>query len=481
MKRINHAASIAAATLVLGAAATFGTSPTAHADGSVTLTGYGADSCAAPSTSQMSAFYSNTPFSYWGIYLGGSSRGCAQPNLTSSWVSTVTGQGWDLLPIWVGPQNPCGSGFSTYFSTDPATAYTQGKQEAKSAYAAWQTLSSDSDVPIEYDLEGVSGETDACRTAAKSFINGWVEQLHVAPAQPAGVYSSACGGNINDFASIANVPDFIDAADWDDDPNVNNISCVSASNWTGAKRHKQYQGDHDATYNGVTIKIDSRCSYAPVYGKADHVNTSHACVGGGTAVAAARATAATDTAAVDWHGASWTAGGPQSSQLRADGTPVRVTGVPLKLSEVSADAPTVGTPATLRDGSLMVPVTTHGRHAATRIYTTTDGTHFSLRSSVALRDSYPAGTAPATAVRADGSVTVLDARGRQTISWSPATERVSTVGTTGLPAAAQSLRFTGAASGRAVVETGACVTKTGCTPQSVTYLTKDAGRSWHRS
>lgn len=481
MKTITRAAAIAASTMLIGASAAVGTSPAADATGTVNLTGYGADSCAAPSTSAMSAFWNNTPFSYWGVYIGGSSRGCAQPNLTASWVSTVVGQGWDLLPIWVGPQNPCGSGFSSYFSTDPNTAYGQGKQEAIAAYHAWKGISADSNVPIEYDLEGVSGETDQCRTAARSFINGWVEQMHVAPAQPAGVYSSACGGNMADFATIANKPDFIDAADWDNDPNVNNISCIPGSDWTGLKRHKQYQGDHDATYNGVTINIDSRCSNGPVYGVADHTSTTHGCVGGGAAVRSALRTAATDSAPVTWHGATWRAGGPLSSQLRRGDAPVRITGLPLRLSNVPTDAATVGDPAVLADGSLMVPVTVRtGTRAATRIYTTTDGTHFRLRTTVQLRGSYGSGVAPATAIQAGGSVAVLDTAGSRTVTWSPQSGKVSRMTTRGLPGAPQSVRFTGAESGRAVVEATHCSSKTNCAPNPTTYLTSDGGRSWHR-
>src|ERR1700728_381195 len=60
------------------------------------LVGEGADSCTAPSESQMTAFWTNTPYSAWGIYIGGEDRACSQPSLTSSWVSEVTAQGWHL-------------------------------------------------------------------------------------------------------------------------------------------------------------------------------------------------------------------------------------------------------------------------------------------------------------------------------------------------------------------------------------------------
>jgi Domain of unknown function (DUF1906) len=226
------------------------------------LVGEGLDSCAAPSLSQMSAFWSNTPYSAWGIYIGGEDRACSQPNLTASWVSSVTAQGWHLLPLWVGPQNPCVSGFD-HFSTDTSTAYSQGETQAEEAYDAMVGLGMASNSPVIYDLEGGSGSTTACIDATKSFVEGWVTQLHVAPAQSAGVYTSACAGFLDQFSTIANPPDFVDGASWDGDPSTSDLPCVSSSHWVDHQRHKQYDGGHNVTYNGVTLNVDSDCSNGP--------------------------------------------------------------------------------------------------------------------------------------------------------------------------------------------------------------------------
>ncbi|WP_163567614.1 glycoside hydrolase domain-containing protein [Fodinicola feengrottensis] len=43
----------------------------------------------------------------WRLYIGGTNRGCAQANLTSSWVSQQDAAGWHLFPIYVGLQAPC--------------------------------------------------------------------------------------------------------------------------------------------------------------------------------------------------------------------------------------------------------------------------------------------------------------------------------------------------------------------------------------
>lgn len=382
-----------------------GPSP-ARAAGTVKLTGYGGDSCTAPSEAQMRAFWNNTPYSYWGVYIGGRDRACSQPNLTRTWVSDMLAMGWDILPIWVGPQNPCAGNQAVYFSTNTDTAYAQGKAEAKSAYAAWTSLSGASDVPIDYDLEAPSSNTATCRAAAKAFINGWVAQLHVAPAQVAGVYSSACAGYLDDFATIANPPDFIDAADWDNSPSTGGISCVSSSHWTQHQRHKQYQGGHNATYNGVTLNIDSRCADGQVFGNASKLSATHPCSRTATAAAtpaAQRALAATQDG-VAWQGARWRAGGPLDGQLQrstgGDFAPVRLPGQAVVTHDAPVSTPTVGTPVVRADGALAVPVTEH-RGSGSRLltFTTRDGVHFTRSASRAL----PAELAPGVAAAAPGT------------------------------------------------------------------------------
>src|SRR6266508_1010027 len=252
----------------------------AHAAGAYKLQGKGLDSCAAPSTTKMADFWSGTPYWYWGIYIGGSQRACSQPNLTSSWINTVMSgstMNWRLLPLWVGRQDPCQPGFGSYISLNTSTAYNQGKAEAGSAYLTWtSTLGQSSSTPIVYDMEYTGGTiTSSCLAAMKSFINGWVYQLHLAPAQKAGVYTSACA-KLDAFSTIANVPDFIDAADWDGDSHTSNISCVPSNHWIYQQRHKQYRGSHNETWNGSTINVDSRCANSWTYAT-DAINADSSC------------------------------------------------------------------------------------------------------------------------------------------------------------------------------------------------------------
>jgi hypothetical protein len=278
----------ALAVLVAAAAAValqFTSVGSASALGSFKLLGEGLDSCTAPSTTQMANFWHNTPYYYWGIYIGGNERACSQANLTAGWISTVThgsangvAMSWKLLPFWVGPQDPCQPGFGSYISTNTSTAYSQGENQAVLAYDAWINLGQSSDTPIEYDMEASGGTiTSTCLAAIRSFINGWVVQLHVAPAQKAGVYTSTCGGDLSTFATIANPPDFIDGAAYGNGKSTSSMPCVSSSYWVFQQRHKQYEGGHNETWNGSTINVDSRCANSWVYATSSVQDTSQGC------------------------------------------------------------------------------------------------------------------------------------------------------------------------------------------------------------
>jgi hypothetical protein len=95
---------------------------------------------------------------------------------------------------------------------------------------------------------------------------GSVAYLHTGIVQQAGVYGSQCGSYLQDFWSVANVPDFLWFADWDNNPSVRAVSSgCSLTHWTTHQRHKQYHGPWNRTYGGVTIHVDEDCSDGPVY------------------------------------------------------------------------------------------------------------------------------------------------------------------------------------------------------------------------
>jgi hypothetical protein len=228
----------------------------------------GFDACAAPSQSTMSTWKQSSPYSNVGIYIGGSARGCAQPNLTSNWVVNVRGQGWGLLPIWVGGQAPCTTLTRvTKISPDFLQAWYQGINEANAAADAAGALGIGPGAPIYYDMEAYP-RGGACTTAVLQFTDGWVGQLHARGYQ-AGMYSSLCSGIMDQAQAVGTgrLPlDAIWIAAWNDKPSIYGFGAPCALNdlyWNQRQRVHQYTGGHDESYGGVLINIDSNLVDAP--------------------------------------------------------------------------------------------------------------------------------------------------------------------------------------------------------------------------
>ncbi len=231
----------------------------------------GYDKCEIPSTTQMQTWWNSSPYYEANIYIGGSARACANNGLNAAWVSTVSNQGWNFIPTWVGPQAPC-SAFSSRFSYDPPTAYNQGRSEANSAYNVASNLgliAQGRNTIIYYDLEAFPGDA-ACREAAKSFISGWSGRLREL-GQRAGAYGSACGSYVTDWVGITYVPDDVWLAHWiynsyTPGATVWDVACVSNGYWSNHQRLRQYAGGHNETWGGVTFNIDSNAEDGHVAG-----------------------------------------------------------------------------------------------------------------------------------------------------------------------------------------------------------------------
>jgi hypothetical protein len=229
----------------------------------------GFDACAAPSLTTMSKWKTSSPYTSIGVYLGGANRACAQPNLTSSWVSSVWAQGWKLLPIWVGPQASCTTlGSTTRLAGDAPTAFFQGITEAQAAADAAQKLGLGWMTPIYYDMEGYA-RGGACSASVQAFADGWTRQLN-ARAYRAGMYSSLCSGILDVAASATDttkVPlNAIWPAAWNNTPNIFGFGApcaLSDSLWSDHQRVHQYIGGHNESYGGITINIDTNAVDGP--------------------------------------------------------------------------------------------------------------------------------------------------------------------------------------------------------------------------
>jgi photosystem II stability/assembly factor-like uncharacterized protein len=226
----------------------------------VNSTGKGFDKCAAGSVSQMQAWWTNTPWSYANIYIGGSNRGCSQGNLTSGWITSILNQGWRLIPTWVGPQAPGSSCTSCgKMSSNTTTARQQGINEANAASDAAAALGLNPPTVIYYDMERYDPTSNA---AARAFVDGWVARMHQR-GNTAGVYGAGVNA-ANDWALIANPPNAVWIAAWNGNTSVFGLSGLPDGYWTTHQRLHQYQGGHNETWGGVTFNIDSDSADGPV-------------------------------------------------------------------------------------------------------------------------------------------------------------------------------------------------------------------------
>ena len=219
--------------------------------------GLGFDACTAPSVPTMTAWLAS-PYRVAGTYLGGVNWACSYGNFNATWAGQVAAEGWQFIPIWVGPQAPC-TGITGAVTINPAQAAAQGQAEAASAVAAAQGFGYGAGSPIYFDMEGYDSSDTSCAQAVLTFLGGWTQGLHAA-GYLSGVYSSA-GSGISDLASEYGNPayprpDDVWIADWTGDPVLTDPYLPNAD-WPGHRRLHQYYGGHDETWGGRGVNVDS--------------------------------------------------------------------------------------------------------------------------------------------------------------------------------------------------------------------------------
>jgi hypothetical protein len=230
------------------------------------LTGYAFDACNAPSLATMQA-WTSSPYDGVGVYIGGLNRTCKlQPNLTPDWVTAVSKLRWRLIPIYLGHQPPCTDRQNVVKFTT-ATAASLGTTDAADAVLRAQALSMLPGTAIYGDMEHYPSTDSACRTAVLTYVSAWTKELHRL-GYLAGMYANRSSGarhlsEAYDSSSYAR-PDALWIARWDGSPSLVGWAGVPNTQWANHQRGKQYRGDHDDTYGGVKINIDSNYFDAPV-------------------------------------------------------------------------------------------------------------------------------------------------------------------------------------------------------------------------
>ncbi|WP_145813808.1 glycoside hydrolase domain-containing protein [Kribbella amoyensis] len=229
--------------------------------------GWAFDTCTAPTVAQMTAWKAS-PYKAVGIYIGGGNRGCQQPQLTASWVSSVTRMGWRLIPIYMGWQAPCTFSSKPFkMSSSPTTAGTQATGAAADAVAKAKALGIIGGSAIYGDMEHYDVNDTTCRAAVLRYLSSWTKELH-RQGYLSAVYAHQNSGAVH-LSEIYNStsyarPDALWIARWDKNTGLFNWPTVPNSYWAVGQRAKQYWGDHAETYGSVTLTIDSDRFDAPV-------------------------------------------------------------------------------------------------------------------------------------------------------------------------------------------------------------------------
>lgn len=228
------------------------------------ISAHGFDTCAAVNMSKMATWRASSPYTVYGLYIGGSMAYCPNTVFNATSLRLLFNAGWRFIPTWVGPQAPCAD-FKYTFSLDPAKAYNEGVANANEAVEAFKTRGmtnpDGSGSVIYYDLERFPDDA-ACKAAARSFLKGWTTRLHDT-GNKSGLYATSRNLDKNQIYNIDPVVDAVWIAEWYWEPyyrdwvTVFDVDYLSDGYWSKRQRVYQYSGGHYETWGGLTLGIDN--------------------------------------------------------------------------------------------------------------------------------------------------------------------------------------------------------------------------------
>jgi uncharacterized protein YraI len=223
------------------------------------------DTCTAPSIASLKAWLAS-PYRAVGIYIGGETRTCKQPELSSAWTRQATSMGWKLLPIYKGRQPWCGARERDLKIT-AAGATTEGTAAGRDAVREAKLIGIRPGSAVYLDIEHYNASDSACRTAVLQFVSAYVKEMHRL-GYLAGVYAHLNSGAKHLSAVYGSTtyarPDALWIARWDGNKALTGWAGIPDAQWANQQRAKQFQGDHLETHGGVTINIDSNSLNTPV-------------------------------------------------------------------------------------------------------------------------------------------------------------------------------------------------------------------------
>ncbi|QNP72257.1 DUF1906 domain-containing protein [Streptomyces roseirectus] len=229
-----------------------------------TFTGRAFDTCAAPSLAAMKAWKADGYYSGAAVYIGGKNRGCAQPNLTNSWVKSVNSQGWKLIPLYVGAQPPCQTGSSPE-KISAATATSLGAADAADAVAKASALGMKAGSPIYLDMEPYAITDKACNDAVLAYVRSFTKTLR-GKVYRAGYYgfTSSSAKAVATATNKTDLPGNLWYALWDGQDTTTADWPWGKDQFTNHSRGHQYKVNSKETRGGYTITVDRDSWDAPV-------------------------------------------------------------------------------------------------------------------------------------------------------------------------------------------------------------------------
>ncbi|MCS0638330.1 DUF1906 domain-containing protein [Streptomyces sp. LP05-1] len=230
------------------------------------FTGHLFDTCTAPSLSAMKAWKGAGAYGGVAVYIGGRNRGCAQPELTPSWVKSVSASGWKVAPLYVGLQPPCQKSGSKH-RIDPARATEQGTADGADVVARAAALGMRPGSALYFDMEPYDIKDTACDSAVLGYVRAWNRAVR-AKGYWAGYYgfasTSAAAVATATARNPADMPDAFWYALWNGQRTTTADWPWQPSLWTGHRRAHQYLANSKETHGGVTLTVDRDDWDAPV-------------------------------------------------------------------------------------------------------------------------------------------------------------------------------------------------------------------------
>ncbi|MEU0049253.1 glycoside hydrolase domain-containing protein [Streptomyces sp. NPDC006309] len=228
-----------------------------------TFTGRAFDTCTAPSLSAMKAWHTGF-YGAAAVYVGGKNRGCAQPNLTASWVKSVNSLGWKLIPLYVGAQPPCQSGADPEKMT-ATTAASLGAKDAADAVAKASALGMKAGSAVYLDMEAYDITNKSCNDAVLTYVRAFDKGLH-AKTYRAGYYgfSSSSAKATATAADRTDLPGNLWYALWDKQNTTTADWPWDSTRYTQHSRAHQYLVNSKESHGGVTLTVDRDAWDAPV-------------------------------------------------------------------------------------------------------------------------------------------------------------------------------------------------------------------------